>query len=71
MSVPFFEILYHWIQAGELHDPCLEFCIQLNQSPSDFWKTKYVVHMDLIPTFFSVETVKKVFRIVSKLRFLL
>jgi gamma-tubulin complex component 3 len=60
VSLPYFEMLFGWITGGELRDPFAEFLITENKDFVDLWRSKYLLKMDMSPSFLNKQTIKRV-----------
>ncbi|KAJ3331503.1 hypothetical protein HDU76_003008 [Blyttiomyces sp. JEL0837] len=71
-SRPFFEIVKRWIYEGELEDPFKEFFVVLDESAKDanIWRMKYHLKYDMVPSFISGVTAKRIYLIGKSLNFI-
>ncbi|KAI8900737.1 Spc98 family-domain-containing protein [Globomyces pollinis-pini] len=71
ISKPFYSMLHRWIYEGELDDPFGEFFVSINQTEDDnFWKSKYILTVEMIPSFISINLANKIFLIGKSLNFI-
>lgn len=71
-SVPFFNILQIWLYEGLLDDPFNEFFVAQHQQISDrnFWKNKYTLRPEMIPTFIDENVAYKILIVGKSINFI-
>ncbi|KAJ1990141.1 Microtubule-nucleating Tub4p (gamma-tubulin) complex component [Dimargaris cristalligena] len=71
ISVPFYEIVEHWIYNGELLDPHQEsFIAVISESNTNAWKSKFELSVLNIPIFIQTVVATKIFLIGKSVHFL-
>jgi gamma-tubulin complex component 3 len=68
VSLPYFETLFGWITGGELRDPFAEFLVKENKDFVDVWRSKYLLKMDMAPSFFDKQSIKRVIYFINPTR---
>ncbi|KAI0225006.1 Microtubule-nucleating Tub4p (gamma-tubulin) complex component [Massospora cicadina] len=72
VSLPYHQMVKHWLYDGDLCDPHQEFFVQCNPGVSDenMWKQQYTLRKGMVPAFLDDRLASKIFLVGKSIKFI-